>query len=1035
MFSTISTAPAKQSVSETISTLSSRLSSATLLEDRRAAILGLRSFAKDYPASVSSGALRSLIGSLNKDGEDVDTVKVVLETLLMLFNPNADSPEASDEVALWMADEFTQRAENITLLLDFLENNDFYGRLYSLQLLAAISNARAERTKECIFTAPSGIPRLVAALDDQREAVRNEAVTLLIYLTHNSIDIQKLVAFENAFDRIFNVVAADGSLAEGGRSVEDCFILLVNLLRRNKTNQSLFRESGCIAKLAELLAQLLEAQSQEPEIAEWALAQRNRNLYAFLAVVRLFLTGSKGTAQNQAAFWKQGLAFSVLQLAFSHEAHATIKGEALVTVGDLIRSNASMQETFAQLMVTAPLQEIHDNDDKTNGHAKVYVIDGLLDLTLSVQDLGAFDVRFAACECLKAYFSNHAEVKAHFLSRAIEGHQSGNDEVTNVLTVLLNPAAVLSPSDPYRLWFAAVIAFHLLYDNPIAKSKASALTEGDAENGEEVVTSIQTVAAHLVAGLRRDDDPRILVGYLMLLLGWLYEDIDAVNDFLSEGSNIQSLIQAILQPVVSGGDLVQGLCTMLLGVAYEFSTRDSPIPRATLQTILLSRLDRDTYHDRLNELRSHPLVRDFEVIPQKADESGTLPEVFLDSIFVNFLKDNCSRITRCIDREPGLEISVINNGVQKGISRELVDSLRAQLSDKDKALEDAQLAVTALENQLGQEKTEHRRAADLIAVDLNKAKEEMTAMAKAHEAELRKLQTQHTAKDAAVEKQMEQLRSQISAKEADLQRQLAARNSAFEKQSEQLKNQHAAKEAELQKKLAAQQAEVEKKLKAQQTDIEKKHKAQQAESEKKLTTQISEKDKELSKLREQLKSKDTELDEKVAQVKKTAETEAERLQRRTEAEVADLKATISRLEVDLMKANKTKSQELQALKDEHTKALANPNKQVKEAEAEAKKLNKKIKDLETKMKDLECELEEAHKASDTAGTKARKAESEKSEAIKAKDSTQSELDDLLMVFGDLEEKVAKYKARLRELGETVSDGEDDEDGSDDSDVD
>ena len=79
MFS-IATQPAKQSVSETITVLSGRLGSATLLEDRRAAILGLRSFAKDYPASVSSGALRSLIGTLDKDGEDVDTVKVVLET-------------------------------------------------------------------------------------------------------------------------------------------------------------------------------------------------------------------------------------------------------------------------------------------------------------------------------------------------------------------------------------------------------------------------------------------------------------------------------------------------------------------------------------------------------------------------------------------------------------------------------------------------------------------------------------------------------------------------------------------------------------------------------------------------------------------------------------------------------------------------------------------------------------------------------------------------------------------------------------------
>lgn len=84
-------APAKQTATDTITTLSGRLASATLLEDRRAAILGLRSFAKEYPASVASGALRGLIACLTKDAEDVDTIKVVLETLLMLFNPNEHS--------------------------------------------------------------------------------------------------------------------------------------------------------------------------------------------------------------------------------------------------------------------------------------------------------------------------------------------------------------------------------------------------------------------------------------------------------------------------------------------------------------------------------------------------------------------------------------------------------------------------------------------------------------------------------------------------------------------------------------------------------------------------------------------------------------------------------------------------------------------------------------------------------------------------------------------------------------------------------
>lgn len=328
MFSSISTAPAKQSVGETITVLSGRLSSATLLEDRRAAILGLRSFAKDFPASVASGALRSLIGSLSKDAEDVDTVKVVLETLLMLFSPNENSPEASEEIALWLADEFTQRQENITLLLDFLDSNDFYSRLYSLQLLAAILSARTERTEECVFTAPLGISRLVAVLDDTREAVRNEAITLLTYLTPSSTDIQKLVAFENAFDRLFAIITSEGTLSEGDRVVEDCLILVANLLRRNPSNQSLFRESGGIRRLAILLEGAEKAQREDAEIANWAQTQRNRNIYALLAVVRLFLVaGAVGTSQNQLAFWQHGLLYHALQQAFSHVAQLPIKAE------------------------------------------------------------------------------------------------------------------------------------------------------------------------------------------------------------------------------------------------------------------------------------------------------------------------------------------------------------------------------------------------------------------------------------------------------------------------------------------------------------------------------------------------------------------------------------------------------------------------------------------------------------------------------------------------------------------------------------
>jgi hypothetical protein len=85
-------APAKQTTANTIAILSSRLN-ASLIEDRRAAVLGLRSFANEYPASVASDSLHGLLRCLSTDLEDVDTIELVLDTLLKLLNhsPNGVS--------------------------------------------------------------------------------------------------------------------------------------------------------------------------------------------------------------------------------------------------------------------------------------------------------------------------------------------------------------------------------------------------------------------------------------------------------------------------------------------------------------------------------------------------------------------------------------------------------------------------------------------------------------------------------------------------------------------------------------------------------------------------------------------------------------------------------------------------------------------------------------------------------------------------------------------------------------------------------
>ena len=87
-------APAKQTATDTIAVLSSRLN-ASLIEDRRAAVLGLRSFANEYPASVASCSLHGLLRCLSTDLEDVDTIELVLDTLLKLLNHSPDGVSSS----------------------------------------------------------------------------------------------------------------------------------------------------------------------------------------------------------------------------------------------------------------------------------------------------------------------------------------------------------------------------------------------------------------------------------------------------------------------------------------------------------------------------------------------------------------------------------------------------------------------------------------------------------------------------------------------------------------------------------------------------------------------------------------------------------------------------------------------------------------------------------------------------------------------------------------------------------------------------
>ena len=512
------------------------------------------------------------------------------------------------------------------------------------------------------------------------------------------------------------------------------------------------------------------------------------------------------------------------------------------------------------------------------------MISGLLELALTASSIHAFDARLAACDCLKSYIFGHAAIRLHFLRRAVEGHMSDEHEVDNILTILIEDPKFSRSTDPYRSWIAAVLLFHLLYDDSDAKSIATSVAEGNAEEGEEVITCIQALSANLISGEQRGEDSRVSIGYLMVLCGWLYEDHDAVNDFLGEGSNVQSIIQLVLQGTQSQ-TLVCGLCTLLLGIVYEFSTKDSPIPRATLHQILTTKLGREQYLDKVTRLREHTMVRDFEVMQQglRSASVNGLPEVYFDRTFVDFLKDNYSRMTRAIDRPPGIEVAVIANGVHKGISRELVDSLKSQVDSGSQKIHNLESDILTLERKLAQEEADHRKAKDSAIAELNRIKSINEALQRNHEDDMQRVVQEH--RDAQIKTQ----RAQDAALQ-DLQLQM-----------------------------------------------------QKAHEE--------------------------------------ATADATRIRARNEAEVDDLKAIVNRLESELDKASREHVQDLQTAHEDYS----------------------------TKTSLLESRLQRAEDKNKDAEGRATSLQSDLGAKEEARKSAQTELDDMLMVLADLEEKRLRDK--------------------------
>ncbi|KAH9312359.1 hypothetical protein KI387_027394, partial [Taxus chinensis] len=333
-----------------------RISNGVLAEDRRAAVAELQAVvAESGSAQLAFGAMGFpvLMSVLKEERDDVEMVRGTLETLVNALTPNEGTAAEFNQVqpASLNSELLSREAESISLLLGLLTEDDFYIRYYTLQLLTALITNCRTRLQEAILATPRGLTRLMDMLMD-REVIRNEALLLLTFLTREAEEIQKIVVFEGAFEKIFNIIKEEGG-SEGGIVVQDCLELLNNLLRNNPTNQMLLRETIGLQPVVSLI-------KLRKGIADGFPQQKTVNLLGALETVALLLAGCSdleptkdaNRISNQTVFSQNKLLDHLLMLSVeSRWAAIAVRCAALRCIGDMVLGHAQNRDTFGSKLL------------------------------------------------------------------------------------------------------------------------------------------------------------------------------------------------------------------------------------------------------------------------------------------------------------------------------------------------------------------------------------------------------------------------------------------------------------------------------------------------------------------------------------------------------------------------------------------------------------------------------------------------------------------------------------------------------------
>ncbi|VDM30369.1 unnamed protein product [Hydatigera taeniaeformis] len=701
-----------------IETLVDRLQTATRAEDRRDSMRGIKALSKRYRLEVGTQAMPACIETLSRDSEDSDTVSYALDALCNIMNDARTDMDPQELVNIppdlgkQFTEIFVKDPENVQLVLSFLSSYDMHLRRQTIQLLILMLQNNRKAVQDLLLNSPMAVSKFMATLCDPMEVIRNDGLLLLLYFTKNHATIQKIVAFENVFERILSIVETE-TVGDGGVVIEDCFRLLHQLLAGNQQNQILFKDGRFVQRLAKLFKQI----PQELEESSTWSAQKLVNVSLLLKIFRT-LVSTINKSQNVKSCQEEmrvcGLLTSLWEVVMAGGVPAELLTETLYSLGEMVRGCPTNQEAVVQMLAPSEPPQ-----------PAITVL-----LVTMVNERQQLAVRMAVLYCFQCLLAGNSEIQTAVVSTLLPKHS----EPSCVMSAGQLLCGGLFSQDALSAWFSAIALFHSINQNRGLKENLLQVHMAPSSGSGPPVTLMQQ-CFRLISQAGRVQGK---IGLLQFLCAWLSHCPLAVEAFLSlrpvnyrtqsttstpnksTGGGAGSALSHLIADVLSGEgeeiNTVSCLSALLIGicVCYNNGAVEDYDSESLMKTID-KRIGIDDLIKHIGQIyRSDEFVR---VIKHPVLEAAKADDLVFDYDFTRLFKivefEVCARLSRSSSHiEEGSEVAQRNGQVGPSVAvaegeanrwahqQEMLLAYQGAVAERDAALQSLQLRVIELERQL-----------------------------------------------------------------------------------------------------------------------------------------------------------------------------------------------------------------------------------------------------------------------------------------------------------------------------------------------